>query len=43
MTLFYEFWLEEEMPIREAFAAAQAEMWLDGDDPHQWAGFVLVE
>ena len=43
MTSFYKKWLENKMPIPDAFHAAQKEMRDIGLDPYQWAGFVLVE
>lgn len=43
MTTFYKKWLHEKMEIPEAFRAAQKEMREQGFEPHQWAGFVLVE
>lgn len=43
MTKFYEKWTEDNMPIPEAFRAAQKEMFEMGFDHYQWAGFVLVE
>ena len=43
MTTFYKKWLEEKMPIPEAFRAAQKALRDAGLDPYQWAGFVLVE
>jgi len=44
MELFYRKWLEDKLPIPEAFRATQADMrerWLG--QPYLWAGFVLVE
>jgi CHAT domain-containing protein len=43
MTLFYQKWLLEKMPVRIALHAAQAEMRAKGYEPFYWAGFVLVE
>ncbi|MFN0015698.1 MAG: CHAT domain-containing protein [Saprospiraceae bacterium] len=43
MTTFYKKWLEEKMPIPDAFRAAQRELREAGLDPYYWAGFVLVE
>ncbi|MEQ1747760.1 MAG: CHAT domain-containing protein [Saprospiraceae bacterium] len=43
MTAFYKKWLEEKMPIPEAFRSAQREMRKRFLDPFSWAGFVLVE
>lgn len=43
MTTFYKKWLENKMPIPDAFHAAQKELREIGLDPYQWAGFVLVE
>jgi CHAT domain-containing protein/tetratricopeptide (TPR) repeat protein len=44
MTRFYNNWLEQKMPLREAFESAQ--QWLRGqkgfENPYFWAGFVLV-
>jgi len=44
MTRFYQNWLEEKMPLREAFEAAQK--WLREqkgyENPYFWAGFVLI-
>ncbi|HLO55491.1 MAG TPA: tetratricopeptide repeat protein [Saprospiraceae bacterium] len=43
MILFYQNWLDHEMSIPDAFAAAQKKMKDDGFDPYQWAGFVLIQ
>ncbi|MBL7809992.1 MAG: CHAT domain-containing protein [Saprospiraceae bacterium] len=43
MTTFYKHWLEEKMPIPEAFQVTQKEMRERFINPYQWAGFVLVE
>lgn len=44
MTRFYANWLEQKMPLRPAFEAAQK--WLRGqkgyENPYFWAGFVLI-
>lgn len=42
MIEFYKKWLENKLPIPEAFRAAQQEMRERGLDPYQWAGFVLM-
>jgi len=42
MTSFYRKWLEEKMPLPEAFEAAQQEMREKYRSPFYWAGFVLV-
>ena len=44
MIRFYQNWLEEEMELTDAFRAAQ--QWMKGrypEEPHYWAGFVLVQ
>jgi len=43
MTTFYKKFLEEKMPIPDAFHAAQKELRDSGLEPYYWAGFVLVE
>ncbi|MBK8561944.1 MAG: CHAT domain-containing protein [Saprospiraceae bacterium] len=43
MTNFYSLWLEDEMPIPDAFRAAQKAMRNKYKSPFLWAGFVLVE
>ena len=44
MQIFYRKWLVEKQPIPQAFRAAQQDMQTKHpDDPHAWAGFVLVE
>lgn len=43
MTRFYENWLDNQMPIREAFNKTQLEMRDRFSDPFLWAGFVLIE
>lgn len=43
MTTFYQNWLQKQMPIPDAFRAAQKEMRDRGLEPYKWAGFVLVE
>ena len=42
MTTFYKKWLENKMPIPNAFQAAQKQLRDLGFDPFQWAGFVLL-
>lgn len=43
MTLFYQKWLLDKMPLRQALQAAQDGMRQKGYEPFYWAGFVLVE
>ncbi|MCB9267138.1 MAG: CHAT domain-containing protein [Lewinellaceae bacterium] len=43
MVLFYRYWLEEGIEIREAFRAAQGEMRKRYKEHYYWAAFVLVE
>ncbi|MBK7408905.1 MAG: CHAT domain-containing protein [Saprospirales bacterium] len=43
MVAFYRNWLEEKMPIPDAFRAAQKAMRERFINPYSWAGFVLVE
>lgn len=44
MEVFYRKWLEDKVPIPEAFRAAQADMRERSlGSPYLWAGFVLVE
>ena len=44
MQSFYRKWLVEKQPIPQTFRAAQQELRTKHpDDPHAWAGFVLVE
>ncbi len=43
ITTFYSRWLEDNMPIPEAFRSAQAAMRERYHSPFLWAGFVLVE
>lgn len=43
MTVFYQKWLTENMPIPDAFQAAQQLMRKKYEHPYFWAGFVLVE
>jgi CHAT domain-containing protein len=42
MEYFYIYWLNNKLPIREAFRRAQQEM-RQQYLPAAWAGFVLVE
>ena len=42
MQLFYQFYVQEKLPVREAFRKAQQQM--QGNyDPYHWAAFTLVE
>ncbi len=43
MTLFYEKWLGEKLPLPDAFRAAQKTIREKYPNPFFWAGFVLVE
>jgi CHAT domain-containing protein len=43
MTTFYDYWLNKEMEIPEAFRAAQQKMKEVYEDPYYWAGFILVQ
>lgn len=43
MIRFYENYLNEDLPIRDAFNKTQLEMRDRFYDPYNWAGFVLVE
>jgi len=43
MTRFYENWISERLPIREAFQKTQLEMRDRFFDPYAWAGFVLIQ
>jgi CHAT domain-containing protein len=43
MISFYKFWLNEKLPIKEAFKKAQNENRVRFYDPYFWAGFVLLE
>ncbi len=43
MVIFYQYWLEKNMAIPEAFRSAQKEMQRKYQNPLFWAGFVLVE
>lgn len=43
MKYFYKNWLQEKLPLRQAFTKAQREMQTLGMDPFYWAGFILVE
>ncbi|TNE63460.1 MAG: tetratricopeptide repeat protein, partial [Bacteroidetes bacterium] len=43
MTRFYENWLERDMPVPDAFRAAQRELRVAGLSAEEWAGFVLLE
>ena len=43
MVRFYEHFLEDKMTIPDAFRLTQKEMKERFYNPHQWAGFVLVE
>lgn len=43
MTLFYQKWLEEKLPLHQALTAAQKAMRDKGYEPYHWAGWVLVE
>lgn len=43
MVLFYKKWLEEKMPVPEAFRATQMAMRRLYSSPYYWAGFVLLE
>ena len=43
MVLFYEFWLNKELAIADAFRAAQQEMRKRYADHYYWAAFVLIE
>jgi CHAT domain-containing protein/Flp pilus assembly protein TadD len=42
MQLFYRFYLQEKLPIRDAFRNAQQQM-REKYDPYYWAAFTLVE
>lgn len=42
MSNFYSRWLDDKMPIPDAFRAAQAAMRSKFRDPFLWAGFVLI-
>jgi len=43
MTTFYSRWIEDKLPIPDAFSSAQKTMREKYKDPFLWAGFVLVE
>ncbi len=43
MTVFYQKWLMEKLPLRQALQAAQKAMQDKGYEPYYWAGWVLVE
>ncbi len=43
MTVFYEKWLEDKMPLHDALLDAQRQMKEEGWAPYYWAGFVLLE
>ena len=43
MTTFYEHWMDDNLSIPEAFQTTQREMRERFINPHQWAGFVLLE
>ena len=43
MEVFYKKWLEDKMPLRDAFLAAQRHLREEGWPPYYWAGFVLLE
>ena len=43
MVLFYEYWLEKGMELREAFRAAQKAMREQYPEHYYWAAFVLIE
>jgi CHAT domain-containing protein len=43
MTAFYNHWLLEKQALPDAFRAAQLEMRERYENPHFWAGFVLME
>jgi CHAT domain-containing protein len=42
MSLFYQYWIADQLPIRQAFSKAQKDM-QQQYAPYAWAGFVLVE
>lgn len=42
MSLFYQYWIADQLPIRQAFGRAQKDMQRQYA-PHAWAGFVMVE
>jgi CHAT domain-containing protein/tetratricopeptide (TPR) repeat protein len=43
MTTFYENWLEQKLPIPQAFRSAQQAMREKYQNPYFWAGFILLE
>jgi CHAT domain-containing protein len=43
MAAFYRHWLEDKMPVPEAFRATQSELRAQYGEAFYWAGFVLVE
>ena len=43
MTRFYTHLLKHHQSVRKSLLQAQKEMRMDGYDPYQWAGFVLIE
>ncbi|MCB9347282.1 MAG: CHAT domain-containing protein [Lewinellaceae bacterium] len=43
MEVFYKKWVEDKMPLRDAFLAAQRHLRDEGWPPYYWAGFVLLE
>jgi CHAT domain-containing protein len=43
MSAFYKHWLENKMPVPEAFRATQSELRAKYGEAFKWAGFVLVE
>ena len=42
MTLFYHFWIRENLPKKEAFKQAQYELRTEYPAPYYWASFVLI-
>ena len=43
MSAFYKHWLDDQMPVPEAFRATQSELRDRYGEAFKWAGFVLVE
>lgn len=43
MNVFYQYWLEDEMTIPDAFHNAQSEMRRQFPNPQAWAGMILLE
>jgi len=43
MTRFYTHLLKHHQSVRKSLLQAQKEMRMEGYDPYQWAGFVLIE